>query len=725
MSLVTRTRLLGLGVLLTAAASYLWAHEGHATLTARGVAVDAAGGRVTLAPEVVRALGLRTVEVRKRPWEERLVAPARAVSPWDRRAFASVRVAGAVSTIHARPGDRVEAGQPLAVVESAELNKLQLEDGSATEEARLAETNLRALEGAAAAGAVAEQVLAQARNQAEEQRVTALLARRKLVAAGGVEAAGAGRVEVRSPIAGVVLHTDVHPGQNVEPSQHLFEVVDPSEVWVEAQVLPRDLGRIAVGTPLESWWGDGLPLRAAVAGKGVALTPETQTGTAWAVAAQNAGGTPRPGTLGRAEFLLSAGSTTLIPSEALVGDGVERAVFVESGAGQFERKAVVTGREAGGLVEVRGGGVYPGDRVVTTGSQELASFLPETVLRPGPEAAAQIGLRVEPARPRRISEVVEADGAVELPPGRRAVVTARRAGTLVRVAARRDARVHAGEVLAEVVSLELEDAQLELVRSQLQADLLGRALVPLRDLAASGSAGANARQLRELENNLRITLLRRDSLAARLRSAGLTEAQVAGLRGRREFVDVLPVRAPIDGYLVRFPGALGQAVKAEDPLFEVHDPSEAEVRAEVSARDAARVAARQKARVRLANEPDVVREGEVARLSPALDSADRSVAAWVRVPGLPSGVPHGVAARVSVVTGESAPTPAVPVEAVAKTGTRAFVFVRGPDGRFDRRAVTLGRGDDRFVAVASGLRDGEPVAVSGVAALETSYAGLR
>jgi cobalt-zinc-cadmium efflux system membrane fusion protein len=725
MSFLTRTRLLGLGVLLTAAATYLWAHEGHATLKAHGVAVDADHRRITLEPAVMHALGLRTAEVDRRPWEDRLPVPARVGVPWDRHAFVSVRVAGAVVVVRVRPGDRVAAGQPLAEVESAELSKLQLEDKSAGEEARLAEANLRALEAAATAGSVGEQVLAQARSQAEEQRVASLLARRKLTTAGGAGASESGRLEVRSPISGVVLHADVQPGQSVEPAQHLFEVIDASEVWVEADVLPRDLPRVAVGTPVE-FRGPGVPpLRAAVSGKDAALSPVTQTGTVWAAAVQGGGGTLRPGMRGLAELVLPAQAVTAVPAAALVGDGAARAVFVESGPGQYERKEVVTGRESGMLVEVRGGGVYPGDRVVTTGCQELATFLPETVLRPGPETAERVGLRVEPARPRRVAEVVEAAGVVELPPGRRAVVTARRAGTVGRVLVGRDARVRAGDVLGEVVSLELEDAQLELVRAQLQADLIERTLRPMRDLAASGSAGASARQLRDLESALRTARLRCDSLETRLRTAGLTDGQVRGLRERAEFVDALPVRAPADGYLARFQAALGQAVKAEDPLFEIHDPAGAEVRAEVPERDAARVRVGDGARVRLATEPSVVRDGEVVRVGPLLGAADRGLDVWVSVPSLPAGVPHGVAARVSVVVGESAPALAVPVEAVVKVGTRAYVFVRRPDGRFDRRAVALGRGDDRYVAVTSGLRDGEPVAVRGVAELQTSYAGLK
>jgi multidrug efflux pump subunit AcrA (membrane-fusion protein) len=56
---------------------------------------------------------------------------------------------------------------------------------------------------------------------------------------------------------------------------------------------------------------------------------------------------------------------------------------------------------------------------------------------------------------------------------------------------------------------------------------------------------------------------------------------------------------------------------------------------------------------------------------------------------------------------------------------RSFVFVQKDDGSFDRRRVDLGRADDRFVEVKSGLTQGEHVATGGVAELQTAFASLR
>jgi membrane fusion protein, heavy metal efflux system len=51
----------------------------------------------------------------------------------------------------------------------------------------------------------------------------------------------------------------------------------------------------------------------------------------------------------------------------------------------------------------------------------------------------------------------------------------------------------------------------------------------------------------------------------------------------------------------------------------------------------------------------------------------------------------------------------IPTSAVQTIDNDKVVFVRTPEG-FERRPVALGRNDDRFVEVATGLRSGEVIA---------------
>ena len=82
-------------------------------------------------------------------------------------------------------------------------------------------------------------------------------------------------------------------------------------------------------------------------------------------------------------------------------------------------------------------------------------------------------------------------------------------------------------------------------------------------------------------------------------------------------------------------------------------------------------------------------------------------------------------ARVTLSVASRPAAIAVPVGAVVRDGTRAYVFVRSPDGTFDRRTVRLGRADDRSVEVLSGLEAGEPVAVTAAAELQTAYLSVQ
>jgi RND family efflux transporter MFP subunit len=313
---------------------------------------------------------------------------------------------------------------------------------------------------------------------------------------------------------------------------------------------------------------------------------------------------------------------------------------------------------------------------------------------------------------------------VELPPARRAVAASRLGGTIHRILASPDQLVHAGELLAEVASLELQDLQRELVSNHFEAERLEKKLQPLRSYA-TGNPAFSSREIRDLEADLRSVKLRRDNARGKLLQVGLTQEQLTALLERQEFVETLPVRAPLGGRVVRFRGAWGQVIKAEEPLFEIHDSSEAEVRAVLPEVEQDRVRIGQRVRVRLAGYAGRIFEGSIERLEPLVGSTDRSLSVWMHVPALPATLPHGFPAEVSVLLAESAPSLAVAREAVWREGGRSYVFIRRTDGIFERRAVEVGRKDDLHVRITAGLHEGEPVAVRGVSGLQTAYAGLK
>ncbi len=737
---LARPAVAAVALLLAAAATWVLAHEGHAPLPTRGAQVDAATGQIVLSREAREALDLRTAEVESRPVTESLLAYATLIAPWQNHAYASSRVAGRVVTLHAQPGQSVAAGQVLAEVESVELETLQLELLNAQNDARLSGDVVAGLEASVGAGAVPGQSLLDAEAKLKQNRNALSVAKAKWVSLGlpGPDLDAllrAGRPQalvfpVRSLVRGTVVHADLTVGKVVEPSEHLFEVVDPSAVWVRIDVLEHDLHRVEVGQPVEVRLTayPGEVFRAAVAVKGVSLDPRTHVNAVWAELPNPPGLEPRllPGLSGEARLLLPSRAATAVPAEAVVRAGAERYVLVEEaegeGGSQYRRRSVEVGREAGGWVALRSGGLFRGDRVVTRGGHELAGLFSEGVLRPSPEAARGIGLAVEPVGLRTVEDVAEIDGAVDLPPARRASASSPLAGTVTKVLADRGQPVRAGDVLAEVVSLDLQALQLDYLRAHLEGELQEGISVRLK---GSGDA-TSRRKLLEQEALVNAGRQQRDALRRRLRVAGLSDEQVAAVLQTGAVVGAVPVRSPIDGVVVGFDRTLGQSVRAEEPLFAVHDLTRPSIQGYVSERDLGRVRVGQRVRVRVAGDPAFLAEGTVARSGRAFAPDTRTLSVWVELDRPPAQpLRHNQLARLTLVLGQPQLVLAVPRTAVVSEGSRAYAFVRHPGGEFERVPVELGRSDDRLVEVTGGLKLGDPVAVRGTAELQTAYAGVK
>lgn len=723
------------------------AHEGHEPLPAKGVLVDAQAGTIALSRAAHAALRIATADVTTRPLQARTLAYARLVPAWNRHAFAATGIGGRVAGIHVRAGDRVEAGQPLATMESLDLEAIQLELLAARTEHALAAQTLQRIGELTDAQVATGRELAEARAQWEQVRGAMNVAATKLRSIGIAEElvaallAGSSppltnAVDITSPIGGTVVHVDAMAGDSVQSNEHLCEVVDLSEVWAEIQVLERDVSRIAVGQRVDlvlSAYPEER-IETVIHATGLMLDPQTKLGTVWALVANPAGRPARflPGMTGQARIVQPLGTDRVaVPATALVDNGLEKYVLVEEAdtkdGVEYRKQNVVVDGVADELVLLRDGSVFPGDLVVTEGSHELGSFFVAGVLRLSPEAEANIGLRTEPAAAHAIDEVLEFDGLVDLPPNTRASAAVQLEGRVTRILCRNGQAVAAGDVVAEVASLEMLDLQAALIQAAAQQRLHDGSLARLRTLEATESVPR--KRVWETQAAAITAAAQVDSLTRRLLGIGLTAAEAAAVAADGTTVSAVRIRAPVAGMVVRLDVVPGQVVQPGQAIAEIHDPRHAWVRAFLAEHEVGRLpaeVAQSGARVRFMSLPERVFEGTLARRGSGVDQADRTLSVWLEVDMPPDMLlQHNMLARVTLPIARAAPTLAVPVTAVARQGTQAYVFVREPDGIFRRQAVVLGRRDDRFVAVEEGLSPGTVVVVAGVAGLQTAFASIR
>lgn len=716
------------------------AHEGHAPLPTKGVQIDVEKGLATLSAGAREALGVTTAEVVEGVVPERVMAYARVAVPWQRHHFVTSTVAGRIANLHAKPGQEVTRGQLLAEVQSPALDVLQMEFLAAVNNFALSSATLERTTGLAQAEVVAGRDLTEAISINRQNQYALEIARNKLRSIGfsaeQLEALSSRGETVRalpivSPNDGVIIHSDLMVGKVVRPTEHLFEVINLAEVDLLVDVLEADLHRVQPSQSVE-FVSTSYPekvFRGTVSIKEPYIEDRTHVGRIWVrLKNDDAQAKLLPGMYGQAQLIVSDDAEhPLIPEVSLLTNGTEQYVLVEaaatSRASEFIKRDVHVGRRGEGRAEILAGEVYPGDQVVTTGAHVLSNFFVQGVLRLSPEAALNMGLKVASAELRPIDDVIEVDGSVDLPPEKRAAASSQLAGTIQSILIDRGQAIAAGDLIAQVASVEFQETQLQLLKAHFEANLLSDQLSRYRKLETNQIVPQSQRQQAEAGYN--DAMYRREAAKRTLLTVGLTEEQLQSLIQDQHLIDYLPVRAPISGVVVGFEKALGQAIDAEEPLFEIHDLSNVWVRAHLSERDLANIELGTPARVRLLAQPQFVGEGHVVRSSGIVGLDDRTLSVWVELDNKPAEAFHNMLTRISFPRAQSGPVVALPLEALVRQGTQNYVFIEQPGGIFVRRHVTLGRRDDSFVEIKSGISADDRVAVQGADKLQTAYASIR
>lgn len=178
--------------------------------------------------------------------------------------------------------------------------------------------------------------------------------------------------DLRAPISGVISKYAVARGELIGPDKEVFTVVDPSQVWVLADVFEKDLGAVPQrGTctvkfaafPKETFEGQ-------VEYISESLDPESRTAKLRCVLPNN-DKRIRLDMFAELEIPTTRKTTALtVPNSAIQEIDNQPVVFVQRGPELFEKRDVKLGSRGDRSTEVLDG-VKQGERVVTNGTLQL------------------------------------------------------------------------------------------------------------------------------------------------------------------------------------------------------------------------------------------------------------------------------------------------------------------------------------------------------------------
>ena len=313
------------------------------------------------------------------------------VQPIDSR-IASVRslARGRVQDVLVRVGDRVTDGQPLVrldSIEAGELSAQRLAAQADLQKSKVHQANaarqVERSQSLVTIGAISQKdfelVQAEAASMAEairaqEHLVAGLDAKLRRFGLAAADLPHAPLTILRAPFAGVVIRVQAAPGDVVDPEDGLFSITDLSDVWVQAEVYEKDLGRIQLGQPariaVDTYPGE--TFSGTVTHVGDVLDPKTRTAQVRCVVAN------RDRRLKLEMFVAvdvpttASRSVLAVPTAAIQEIDGKPAVFVKQSDRTFQVREVKVGRAAGGQTEILAG-VSEQEPVVIQGAYQLKS----------------------------------------------------------------------------------------------------------------------------------------------------------------------------------------------------------------------------------------------------------------------------------------------------------------------------------------------------------------
>jgi cobalt-zinc-cadmium efflux system membrane fusion protein len=308
---------------------------------------DADEGVISLTPAEVQASGIQVASVSRGGGAEVRLS-GRVAPVVDARASVSAVVGGRVERVLVAPGQSVSAGQALAVLVSGDAASLRAEADAAQAAYVLAEQAHGRDEDLAKLGVVAQREAEVSHAQALSAQASARAARARAAAAGGPNATG--RVNVVSPIAGVVTNVQIGPGGFVAQGGVVADVTNPARVELVFNAPPQLAAQAQPGARMRVSGANG-EFSAVVTG--VAADAGAQNSGATIIRARPEGsalppsGSPVTGALVTGD----EGEVLSVPSEAVQSVDGASVVFVQVQDG-FRAVQVLVGRQAGGRTEV-------------------------------------------------------------------------------------------------------------------------------------------------------------------------------------------------------------------------------------------------------------------------------------------------------------------------------------------------------------------------------------
>ena len=313
------------------------------------------------------------------------------------------------------------------------------------------------------------------------------------------------------------------------------------------------------------------------------------------------------------------------------------------------------------------------------------------------EGIRNSGIEIETVAPAQMKTVIELPGEIIMNPDRQTHVLPRFDGIITSVAGELGGRVSKGQPLATIESMQLAEEKSEYVEAMYQHEFAKKAYEreqTLWDKKITSEQDYLAKQHEYEEARIRF-----QTASQKLKAAGVVSS------GSTKQLSTHTIRSPITGAIIEKNVASGQAVQSTDKLFVVADLSTIYADITIPAQQIGAVREGQAVRV-VSDVLNSELQGRLTYVGPLLGEQTRSAKARVLLANPDGTWKPGLFVKAFVTQEEKMVPLAVKTTALQTFRDWDVVFL-AVGNTFEIRPLELGRRDEEWVEVLSGISAGE------------------
>lgn len=319
--------------------------------------VQVSGNTATLTDAQLKNAGLETGKLNQQTISSVLKVNGKIDVPPQNMVSISAPLGGYLKSTKLLPGMHVKRGEAIAVMEDQQYIQLQQDYLTAKANFSYNESEYNRQKELNQSKATSDKVFEQTKAAYLSQNVLIKSLEQKLqlihLNPANITANNISRtINIYSPINGFVSGVNVNIGKFVNPSEVLFELVDPTDIHLALTVFEKDVEKLAIGQKLVAYTNTEPDKKhrctIALISKSLSDERSAEVHCHFEEYDKNL----LPGMFMTADIEVKSNNAKVLPDDAIVRFENKQYAFIQKGKNQFEMVEIKTGNSENGFTEV-------------------------------------------------------------------------------------------------------------------------------------------------------------------------------------------------------------------------------------------------------------------------------------------------------------------------------------------------------------------------------------